>query len=412
MRILIISQYYWPEDFAAGVYIRELAETLAAQQHQVTVLTAFPHYPEGKIHAGYRHRLFQIQHKGGVRILRSFIYAIPRDRPLRLRVLPHLSFACSALMTAIFTGSQDIAYIHMPVLPLGYASLLIGRLKRIPCVLGVKDLSAEALVQTGKLNRDNKFRLIENLERRLYKAASHVQVPGEHYKRRLAEWNLPESEITIIPDWADPNVIIPMPKENAFRQTHGLAGKFVVLYSGNMGYSSDLGTVLDAAGTLKNNAQIHFLLIGDGIKRATLEQKASELGLRNTTFLPFQPREIFPQVLASADICLLTLNRQFTSVAAQGKMYNIMSAGRPLLAVMETSACGANLIASEQIGAVTPPGDPTALANIISAWQKQPDLLAQFGIRARRVLEERFTLDICAADFEKMFCYVLKQPVI
>jgi len=407
MRILIVSQYYWPEDFAAGVYIRELAETLAKKEHKVTVLTAFPHYPEGKIHTGYRNKLFQVQHKDGVRILRSFIYAIPRDKSLLLRSLPHLSFAFSALIAAIFVGKQDIAYIHMPVLPIGYVSLFISRLKRIPCVLGVKDLSAEALVQAGKLKRGGKFRLIEKCERYLYNAADHAQVPGTLYKQRLMEWNMPESKITIIPDWADPYTIRPLPRENEFRKIHGLHDKFVVLYSGNMGYSSDLETVIEAARELKSYPRIHFVLIGDGVKRAGLEQKTDALGLTNVTFLSFQPRDVFPQVLAAADVCLLTLNRQFTNVAAQGKMYNIMAAGRPLLAVMSQNACGAELITTEQIGTVTVPGDSAALARIISDWQIQPELLETLGCRARRVLEEHFTIEICVRKFEDMFNHII-----
>lgn len=407
MRILIVSQYYWPEDFAAGVYIRELAETLAKRDYQVTVMTAFPHYPEGKIHAGYRNKLFQVQYKDGVRILRSFIYAVPRDRPLRLRSLPHLSFALSALMSAAFVGRQDIAYIHMPVLPLGYVSLFIGMLKRIPCVLGVKDLSAEALVQSGKIKRDGKFRLIEKCERYLYNAAVHIQVPGAPYKQYLMNWNMPESKITIISDWADPEAIRPMSKQNEFRKIHDLHDKFVVLYSGNMGYSSDLVTVIEAARKLENIPKIHFVLIGDGVQRAGLEKKVAEWGLANVTFLPFQPRETFSEVLAAADVCLLTLNRQFTSVAAQGKTYNIMSAGRPLLAVMDQSACGADLITTEQLGTVTAPGDSAALARIINEWQTQPELLDTLGHRARRVLEERFTTEICVQQFENMFNRVI-----
>ncbi len=409
MRILIVSQYYWPEDFSAGVFIRELAETLVKRGHKVTVLTDFPHYPEGKIHAGYRNKLFQIQYKDGVRILRSFIYAVPRNKSLRLRSLPYLSFALSALPAAAFSGGQDIAYIHVPVLPLGYGSLFISRLKRIPCVLGVKDLSAEALVQAGKLKRGGKFRLIEKCERYLYNAADHVQVPGASHKQRLMEWNIPESKITIIPDWADPGIIRPMPKQNEFRKSHGLHDKFVVLYSGNMGYSSDLETVIEAAYKLKNFPRIHFILVGDGVKRTGLEQKAATYGLANATFLPFQSREVFSQVLAAADACLLTLNRQFTGVATQGKMYNIMSAGRPLLAVMDQSACGADLITTEQLGAVTAPGDSAALARVISEWQTQPELLESFGRRARRVLEERFTVEICVQQFEELFNRVIEE---
>lgn len=409
MRILIVSQYYWPEDFAAGVYICELAETLAKRGHRVTVLTAFPHYPEGRIRSNYRGRLFQIEEKGNVRILRCFIYAIPRDMPLRWRVLTHISFAFSELMAMPFTGGQDIVYVHMPLLPLGYMSLFASRARRIPCVFGVKDLSAEALVQAGKLTRGKRFDVIEKCERHLYKSADHIQVPGLSYKQHLLKWDIQESMITVIPDWADHRYIQPMSKYNEFRKSQGLMDKFVILYSGNMGYSSDLETVLNASLILKSIPSIHFLLIGDGVKRAGLEKKTAEWKLSNVTFLPFQARETFPQVLAAADICLLTLNHEFTGVAAQGKMYNIMAAGRPLLALMDKEACGADLIEDEQIGMVIAPGDSIALANVINEWHSKPELLENFGRRARQLLEERFTVEICTKQFEDLFYRVIAE---
>lgn len=409
MRILIISQYYWPEDFAAGVYICELAETLAQKGHRVTVLTAFPHYPEGRIRVGYRGRFFQVERKGDVRILRSFIYAVPRDKLLRLRILTHLSFAISALMAMPFIGKQDIVYVHMPLLPLGYMSLFASRLKRIPCVLGVKDFSAEGLIQAGKLRRGSRLKIIDKFERFLYKAADYVHVPGGGYKQKLIQWNIPKSKIVVIPDWANPLSIKPMPKQNDFRKSQGLSDKFIVLYSGNMGYSSDLETVLEAAFALRTNPQVHFLLIGDGVKRAGIEKKAIQWKLPNVTFLPFQPRETFPQVLAAADVCLLTLNRQFTKSAAQGKMYNIMSAGRPLLAVMEQEACGADLIMAEQLGRVVAPGDSETLVDIINELQGKPELLENYGRRSRCLLEERFSVEICTQNFEVLFNRVIAE---
>jgi len=403
MKILIVSQYYWPEDFAAGVYIRELAEALVVRGHEVTVLTAFPHYPEGRVWPAYRGRTYLREEKGGVQIVRTYIFAVPRDRPLRVRVLTHLSFALSASLVLPWLEAHDVCYVHMPVLPLGFVSVAACSIRGTPCVLGVKDLSAEALVQSGKVSRGGVSHLVEKLEHLLYSLADQIQVPGLDYKRRLESWGIREDAISVVPDWADADFVRPMPKENEFRRSHQLDGKFVVLYSGNMGFSSDLGTVLQAAREVGGDEGIRFVLIGDGVMRQSLLRKAADLRLENVTFLPFQARTLFPEALAAADVCLVTLNRKFTGVAAQGKMYNIMAAGRPVLAVMDEEACGADMIRRENMGRIVQPGDAEGLARIIADWRMRPEECDACGRRARLVLESRFTVERCTEMFEEVF---------
>ena len=403
MRILLICEYYWPESFAAGIYLRELAEHLVSQGHDVTVQTAFPHYPEGFVWSEYRQKFRMNETKNGVCIRRSFILAFPREIQLFIRALTPLSFAISSFFSSLFNGKQDIIYTLYPILPIGFTSVVLGQIKRCPVILGVKDLSTEGLIQAGKLKHGLFQRLLSFFERSLYHFADHLHVPTSNLQTYLVQNGLPPEKITLIPDWADPSAILPLPKQNAFRKEHQLEGKFVLIYSGNMGYSCELETVLHAANLLRNITDVFFLLIGDGAKRVGLEKQAILANLSNVKFLPFQDRERFPDVLASADFGLITLNSKFTQVASQGKMYSIMSSARPLLAVLEKEAWGAEWIDKYGLGCRVDPGDAEGLANQIQVWRSKPDELMAAGWRGRRLLEEKYTITTCGNSFITLF---------
>jgi len=403
MRISIISQYYAPETFSAGTYLRELAEYLAGQGHRVTVQTAFPHYPEGRVWPAYRGRTAMTEVAGDVTIRRSYIFAVPRDRPIIVRALAPVTFALSSFFSALFGQKHDIIYVLYPILPLGVAAIILGKIKRCPVVFGVKDLSIEGLVQAGKLKVGKRQRFFEFLERSLYRAADGIQVPTSNQLQYLLRWRIPQAKITLIPDWADPLSILPMEKENRFRQEQGATGKFVILYSGNIGYASELNTVIESAERLREEKDIVFFIIGDGAKRAELEVRVATSQLTNVTFLPFQDRQRFAESLCAADLALITLNTRFTTVASQGKMYSIMSAGRPILAVMEEHAWGASWVEGEEIGSRVNPGDSARLAAAILHWKAHPAELAKAGQRARELLLGKYTVGKCGAQFEELF---------
>ena len=409
MRILIISPYYWPETFAAGTYLCELAEFLVSQGHEVTVQTAFPHYPEGVVWPQYRWKFGLNEIKNGVSLRRSFILAIPRKHLIILRSLTSFTFALSSFFSSLFNGKQDIIYTLFPILPIGFMSILLGKIKRCPVILGVKDLLTEGLIQTGKLQNKHLKGLIAFFEYRLYISADHIQVPTSNQQRYLNDWGLPIRKVTLIPDWADSNAILPMPKENDFRKEYGLEGKFVLVYSGNMGYSSELETVLYSANLLRSITDIFFLLIGDGPKREGLERFAIETGLTNVKFLPFQDRKNFFEVLAAADFGLITLNRKCTIAGSQGKMYSIMASARPLLAIMEKEAWGAEWIDKYRIGSRVDPGDAEGLARTILTWKVKPDELIAAGNRGRHLLEEKYNIKVCGTLFVDLFNDVSKS---
>jgi len=403
VKILIISEYYWPETFAAGIYITELAESLVANGNEVTVQTSFPHYPEGEIWKAYKGKISSNEIRNNVTIRRSYLYAVKRDKPIIIRALTTLSFSFTTFFSSIFSNKQDIIYTVYPILPLALSSLVISRIKKCPIVFGVKDLSIAGLVNSGKLKNKLLERILLYFEIRLYKSDTNVQVATLNQLNYLSKFGISKNKITLIPDWVDSSVIRPQDKFNNIRKNNLLDNKFLLVYSGNMGYSSDLKTVIESANILKNNKEIHFLFVGDGVIKKELLELSENLNLKNITFLPFQDRENFLEVLASSDMSLITLNNNFTTVSSQGKMYSIMSSGRPILAVMSKKAWGANLIIDEKIGSCIDPGDANNLALEIEYWLDNRDQLDEMGRRARKVIQDNFSRDISVSKFEKLF---------
>jgi colanic acid biosynthesis glycosyl transferase WcaI len=408
VKILIISEYYWPESFAAGIYITELAESLAANGNEVTVQTSFPHYPEGEIWKAYKGKISSIEIRNNVTIRRSYLYAVKRNKPIIIRALTTLSFSFTVFFSTIFSNKQDIIYTVYPILPLALSSLVISKIKNCPIVFGVKDLSIAGLVESGKLKNKLLEKILLYFEIRLYKSATNVQVATLNQLNYLCNFGLSKNKITLIPDWVDTSVIRPQEKFNNFRKSNFLENKFLLVYSGNMGYSSDLKTVVESANILKENKEIHFLFAGDGVIKKELLELSENLNLKNITFLPFQDRENFLEILASSDMSLITLNNNFTTVSSQGKMYSIMAAGRPVLAIMSKKAWGANLIIDEKIGSCIDPGDANNLALEIEYWLENKDQLHEMGKRARKVILDNFSRNISVYKFEKLFKNIIK----
>jgi colanic acid biosynthesis glycosyl transferase WcaI len=409
LKILIVSEFYWPETIGAGVLVSELSEFLALRGYDITVQTAYPHIPTTNIWKNYNNCFFSQEIHNLVKIRRSYVFAVPKNKPIILRAFSALSFAISALISQLFCKSRfDIIYTISPIMPLALSSIMMGFLSNTPVIFGVKDLSVLALVQSKKIKATGVFRrALEFFEISLYKCANHIQVPSANQKSYLMQHGIKENKISIITDWANSSEIKPLPKNNSFRNSLMVGDKILIVYAGNIGYSSDLGTIVKAASLLGDEQDIVFLIIGDGVELLNLKKLAQSYRLTNILFLPFQAREIFPEVLASADIGLITLNSRYTNVASQGKMYSIMSAGRPILAVMDHDAWGAQWISDYGIGKRVDPGDFIGVVDAINQWKHDPEGLKVAGNKSRDILLRNFSLTATGESFISLFKKVI-----
>jgi glycosyltransferase involved in cell wall biosynthesis len=209
-----------------------------------------------------------------------------------------------------------------------------------------------------------------------------------------------EFRIEVIPNWADTDLLQPICKrENPFAVQYDQADKVTVLYSGNMGHTHGLETIVESARTLEKDSRILFLLIGDGLGRRQIEEKVVAYGLANVKLLPRQPWNMLPYSLATGDIAIVTQSPGSEHLSVPSKTYSMMAAGCALVACTHEESDLARLVRANEIGVVCPHGDAQALAEAISVLAGDDRVLSEYRMRARKLAVERYSPQAVFARF-------------
>ena len=400
MRIALVSQYYWPETFGSGKWIAEVAEWLVQRGHDVTVVTAFPNYPDGIVFPGYRGWFFNREEHNGVHIIRTWIFATPRTKALWQRILSQASFSCSLILGCLFTKHPDVFWYASPPLPGAFTTWLASRAKRARSVMYVLDIEPQRSIALGLFTNRHLIRMLEWMERFAYQHYDRVCVLSESTKQWLAKKGAEASKLRIMPLWADGSHIVPLARDSSLRHELGLNGEFVALYAGNMGYTmADLETVLDAAQFLESEKGLHFVIAGSGVRRESIAKRAERLS--NVTMLPIQPLDRFPRLLATADVGLVLLSREGTHASVPSKTYSLLAAGRAIVAICEPESDTARLLRDAQCGMQVAPEDAHYLAAVLREYRDHPERVQVEGAKARTYFEEHHTPERCLKIFER-----------
>jgi colanic acid biosynthesis glycosyl transferase WcaI len=406
VKILIVTQYYWPEAFSAGVYMPELAEGLSASGHEVEVITGFPNYPQGVILKDYQGRLFQVEERNGVRIRRGWFFCTSRSSGIQ-RGVSAVSFMFSALFAGWGARRPDLVLGFSPPPFMGLAAWWLARHWRVPYVLNVKDFFSESIIASGLIRPGIVANLLLKVERFLYYHTDHLIVPAEGFVEKMAGMGLSRTSISVVPDWADGDLIRPMDKENIVRQEWGLKGKFILLYSGSLGYLSCLEPLLEAFAQVKDLPSLYLVIVGEGVKRPQLEHLARSLQLDHVQFYDLQSRKRFPEVLAAADVTIATLAPQAGRVSTQGKLYSMMAAGRPVLGILPSDADASTVIKEGRIGWQRSPEDVPGIAQLLRHLVQNEVPMAEYGRNARRIFEAKYSLESCLRQMNAIFEQIL-----
>lgn len=408
MRILFLGQCYAPEDVSAAVLITELATDLVERGHQVTVVTGAPSYPYGRVFKGYRNRFYSTEMLDGVRIIRTWSYISPSTKIIP-RLLHYGTYSVTAFYGGLFAGRPDVILSYSPPLPLGLSAWLLSRIFHAPWVLQLEDLYPDAAIAAGVMKNKFLIDFFRGIEQFLYRHAHRISVISQSFRRNLLSKGIPDSKIEFIPIWADPDAVSPMQKQNTFRREHNLNGKFVVMYAGNIGLTSCLEDVLCAAEILREKKDIQFVIIGEGVKKSFLEAETRARQLNNILFLPFQPREKFSEMLAAADIGLVTLNESASLSSLPSKIFNVMASARPILAVSPPGSEMTQIVDAAGCGWNVPPGSPERLAETIIQLKERETDLTQMGKNGRTCLEKNYSRNRCVDAYEKMLTEMDEQ---
>jgi len=364
MHILLISMFYKPEPVARP---HDLALALHKYGHRVSVITAFPSYPQGSIYPNYKARSAKWEEIDGIRVLRV-PHLVDRSRSAIRRILSYVSFSFSAVYYGLLKIKKpDVVWTCQ----IGLPGVLMSKLRNIPLVHDVQDLWPEWGRTTNLGIRTGLYRLLEAQERMIYQIAKVIVTITEGFKQELIRKGANPARIEIIPNWANDEVFRPLKPDPELAQKEGFSGFFNVVYIGNVGAAQALGIVLDAADLLRDSPDICFVIIGDGVERAELENHAHEMGLTNVRFLGSRPQNAVADYMALADVLLLHLQRdKVYEITLPSKTFGYMASGRPILAAAEGEV--ANLISRYGAGVVCPPEDAEALAQKVRQMRTMP----------------------------------------
>ena len=407
MKVLLLVASFPPEVRSQSNLMYQLATDLVRGGHEVRVVTGIPRYnlPEG-VNNSYRGKLFARERLEGIQILRVPVLPVPRRVPL-MRGIEHFVIALQYALGGFIGGKPDVTLVYSPPLPLGLSAYSVKKRYGAPFVFNVQDLYPQAAIDMGLLRSRPLIRLAEGMERFIYRRAATITVHSEGNRDALVAKGVPDEKVRVVPNWVDTEQIGMGERLNGFRRRNDLGDKFVVSFAGVMGYAQGLGTFLEAAGLLRDYQDMLFLMVGDGSFKDPLVQQAKDSGLSNTMFLPMQPQEEYPQVLAASDVSLVSLDSSVKTPVVPAKLLSIMASGRPVVASVPAGGDTPRIIEAAGCGVSTPPGDAEALAQSILHLYHHPEVRLELGRKGRAYAEAHYSRKACVAQYVD----VLKQAI-
>jgi colanic acid biosynthesis glycosyl transferase WcaI len=397
MKVLLLTPHYLPEIRSVSVLMSQLADDLAAAGHHVTVLTPYPPANMAEAKTG---SVATREQRGRVRILRVQVPPFVKVAPV-VRALTHFTLAAGMALAGFREGRHDVMIAYSPPLTLALACEILGRWWRAPYILNVQDVYPQALIDLGLARHRAVVAVLNWLERRAYRHAAAVTVHSQGNRALVAARGVPDEKITVVHNWIDTTETVPGPRRNGYRDEFGLGNAFVVLFAGVMGYAQDMAVMIDAARALRDEQDIVFLLVGDGVRRGEAEELVRARGLPNVRFGPFQPVERYPLLLAAADCCLATLQASVATPVVPSKIAGIMAAGRPVVAALPQGDARA-LVEESGGGICVAPGDGAALAAAVRRLARDPDLCRTLGEAGRMYVEAHYARGVATSAYDRL----------
>jgi len=315
-----------------------------------------------------------------------------------------LQFVCYQLGATWsgFSRRSDALIVGNPSLEVWLPFAVHAVLRRTPAVFSVHDVYPDVGVKLGIFRGKAVTAGVAWLERFCLNHAASVRILSPSFQGMLAAHGVTEGKMTLIYDWVDTDLIRPLPRDNDFAREHGLHQGFVAQYAGNIGLSQGLEHVLHAARLLAGREGIRFLFVGEGTGRERLMAEAEQHRLANVRFLPFQPRARLPEVLATADVSLVVLQRGIATASLPSKSFSILASGRPLIASADEGSDLCDLVRRSGAGLCVPPEDPQALADAIVSLESDAARRVRLGRDGRAFAERHHSPQAATAQFETL----------
>jgi glycosyltransferase involved in cell wall biosynthesis len=398
MKLLLISQYFWPEPFG----INMLASALCKRGIEVTVLTGKPNYPDGLVYPGYSARGVTREDFEGVEVVRLPLFPRGKGSSIRL-ALNYFSFVVAGYVLGPWLMRRrrfDAVFVYAPS-PLLQAlpAIWLAGLKRVPLVLWVQDLWPESLSATGFIKNSVVLDLVRRCVRFIYHHVDRILVPSEAFRGPIEALSDEPRKIRYYPNAYVEHPVVEAQPAAVQSLIADISRGFSVVFAGNLGVAQSLKTVIEAAEQLKETGEeIRFFLIGSGSQSDWLTAEVRRRGLGNVVLPGRFPSSAMPNIYAASSALLVSLRDEpIFSFTIPSKVQGYLAAGKPVIAAINGE--GARIVIEAGAGVECAAGDSGALANAVSMLARLgADKRAKMGENGRRYAIENFSLDRLADD--------------
>lgn len=386
MHILFLTDNFPPEVNAPASRTHEHCRQWVAAGEQVTVITCAPNFPKGRVFDGYRNRLWQQEMVDGIRVIRVWSY-ITANEGFTRRVLDYMSFMLTAFIASLFVRKVDVVVGTSPQFFTAVAAWAVGAIKRRPYVFELRDMWPESIKAVGAMKESAVIRWLEKLEMFLYRRAARIVSVTHSFRDTLIRRGISGDKIDVVTNGVDISRFTPRPKDAELQAQLGFEGCFVAGYIGTHGMAHALETLLSAMQQLQGHpdgARIRLLLLGDGARKAHLQEEAARLGLLNVVFVDTVPKDQVARYWSLLDTSVIHLRQTelFTTVIPS-KLFECMGMGIPVLHGVAGES--ASIVEREGVGIVFEPENTAALVQELLHLQADAGLrddLRRAGLRA------------------------------
>ncbi|MGW8257567.1 MAG: glycosyltransferase family 4 protein, partial [Thermoguttaceae bacterium] len=323
------------------------------------------------------------------------------------RALNYVSFALACLFIAPWLVERaDVVHVYN-LITLGPAAYLISRLHRAPLTYEIQDLWPESLSATGMIKKPWMLNLVDVFARWVYRQTSVIRVISQGMRNHLIDKGVPAARVRVIPNWIDTDECRPVPPDPELAEKVGLAGRFNVMYAGNIGIAQDLETVLHAGELLSDLPEVQFVMVGDGADLQRLQEIVQKRNIVNVKFLGRYPSKDMPRLYALADVLLVHLRDDpLFRITVPHKVYSYMASGKPVLAAVAGDA--ADEVKNVHCGISCPPGDSCVLANAVRRFHlMSPAERKSLGENGRLAACRLYKRDTIVRRIEEFFYEVV-----
>lgn len=403
MNILFVTHYFEPDSGAAAVRISRLARILHQRGHRITVLTTLPHYPVGQIADGYRGRLSTIEERGGIRVIRTWLFATPSSRISR-KLISQNTFMLTVLLRGLGAQRPDVMFIEAQPVFTSFAGVMLSKFKRVPYILNVSDLWPDHLLSVGALTETHPiYRAARRMVDATYRGAEGIAAMSPGWAEKIAGYIGSNDKIRVIYNGVNLARFHPGVDANIFLERHNLVGTqhvaslHTITFIGTFATQYDFDLMFEVAKRLAVREDVIFLFIGSGSQADAVAQ----FNLPNVRRIEWIPHDEIPQAWAVSTLTYWAMrDAPLYRGTIPAKLYEALACGVPVAAAMEGE--GARLIEASGGGLTVPCGDVDALCEAISRLLDHAELRQQYSRSGRAYAEAHFDPENVTTQYENL----------